>query len=219
MTNLTKSLFIVSSAIALVAGFMFAQYSRENTISIQPERIQGAIYPEAKELPPFTLVNQLAKPYHKKDLLNHWSLIFVGYTHCPDVCPTTMTVLNQLTEIMLKQKMQPPQVVFLSVDPQRDTPEVLEPYMAYFNKDFIGLTGSLSEVTKLSRGLNSVFRKAPGADGKITENEYLMDHSSALLLINPQGNLQAVLTTPHMPGNIIESILKTQAYYDAINQH
>jgi len=202
---------------ATSAGIWLGQTtSRDSTASIKPDAIQGAIYPIAKILNNFELVDQDSQKITKADFLNHWSLVFVGYTHCPDVCPTTMAVMNQVSQFMRDEQIQPPRIIFLSIDPERDTVEVLKPYVAYFNQDFIGLTGSLKEVTQLSQQLNAVFRKAPGASGKLTDSDYLMDHSSALMLINPDGNLQSILTAPHTPGNIIDSILKSQAYYEVI---
>ncbi|RDH83823.1 MAG: hypothetical protein DIZ80_06705 [endosymbiont of Galathealinum brachiosum] len=204
----------ISALIAASAGIWMGQQNPDTQLPrIKPAAIQGAIYPAAKTINDFSLVNQHSEKITKDNFIDHWSLIFVGYTHCPDICPTTMTVMNQVSEFMQQQKIQPPRIVFLSIDPLRDTSESLKSYVTYFNKDFIGLTGSVEEVTKLSKQLNAVFRKSPGASGEISNDDYLMDHSSALMLINPQGNLQSILTAPHTPGNIIESIIKSQAYY------
>ena len=212
----------ISALIAAGAGIWMGQQSTDNSqIDIKPDAIQGAIYPAAKVINDFSLVNQNSEKITKTSFINKWSLIFVGYTHCQDVCPTTMAVMNQVSEIMQQQSIQPPRIVFLSIDPERDTAELLKPYVTYFNKNFIGLTGSIEEVTKLSIQLNAVFRKSPGSpgsSGEISKDNYLMDHSSALMLINPDGNLQSILTAPHTPGSIIESIIKSQAYFKAIHK-
>ena len=210
-------ILVVSALIAATAGiWMGQQSSYDSQVDIKPASIQGAIYPKAKILSDFSLIDQNSKKITRSDFINHWSLIFVGYTHCPDVCPTTMTVMNQVNEFMQQQQIQPPRIVFLSIDPERDTAEILKSYVAYFNEDFIGLTGSIDEVSKLSQQLNAVFRKAAGASGQITDEDYLMDHSSALMLINPEGNLQSILTAPHTPANIIDSIIKSQAYFEGM---
>ena len=211
-------ILVVSALIAATAGiWMGQQSSYDSQVDIKPASIQGAIYPKAKILSDFSLIDQNSKKITRSDFINHWSLIFVGYTHCPDVCPTTMTVMNQVNEFMQQQQIQPPRIVFLSIDPERDTAEILKSYVAYFNEDFIGLTGSIDEVSKLSQQLNAVFRKAAGASGQITDEDYLMDHSSALMLINPEGNLQSILTAPHTPANIIDSIIKSQVYFEAMH--
>ena len=206
----------LSALIAATSGIWLGQIFTDNTdISIKPATIQGAIYPNAKVIKNFELIDQLSNKVTKSGFFGHWSLIFVGYTHCPDICPTTLAVMDQVDEFMSQQQIQPPNIVFLSIDPERDTPQKLKSYVSYFNKKFIALTGSLSEITKVTQQLNAVFRKAPGMSGEISEKDYLMDHSSALMLINPDGNLQSILTAPHTPANIIESIINSQTYYES----
>jgi protein SCO1 len=214
MRKQTLFLMILTGTIAMAGGLWLGQ--ADNQPIFKPAVIQGAIYPKAKVLNDFLLQDQLSHNFTNESLQNHWSLIFVGYTHCPDVCPTTMKVMNTVNEFMLEQKIQPPQIIFLTIDPERDTSEVIKPYVNYFNENFTGLTGSLDEVTQFSQQLNAVFRKAPGAGGKITADDYLMDHSSALMLINPDGNLQSILTAPHTPGRIIEGIINSQAYFEKV---
>jgi len=210
-------IFIIAAVGAGLAGIWMGKNTTDETsVSIKPDTIQGAIYPKAKFIKEFTLINHRSEKVTKENFRNQWSLIFVGYTHCPDICPTTMTVMNQVSEFMSKQEIQPPKIVFLSIDPERDTADILNSYVAYFNKDFIGLGGALTEVAQFSQQLNAVFRKAPGLSGEITDKDYLMDHSSALMLINPDGNLQSILTAPHTPANVIESIIKSQAYFQKI---
>lgn len=213
MNKNTTILMFLAALIAMAAGLWLGQ--SDDQASIKPEAIQGAIYPVAKSLKDFELLDQHSNKVTKAIFENQWSLIFVGYTHCPDVCPTTLNVLNQVDGFMREQKIQPPQIVFLSIDPLRDTPEVMKPYVEYFNKAFIGLTGEVDEIKLLTQQLNAVYRKAVGASGDINNNDYLMDHSSALMLVNPNGDLQSILTAPHTPANIIDSILKTRAYVEA----
>lgn len=215
MKKLSAVAMIFSALIAMAAGIWLGQSSNQQTQSLKPAIIQGAIFPQAKFIKHFELIDQNNNIISKRDFLNHWSLIFVGYTNCPDICPTTLSVMNQVIEYMNEQLIQAPEIVFLSVDPERDTPLHLKRYVEYFNKDFLGLTGSLEQVTQVSQNMNAVFRKAPGLNGKISSDDYLIDHSSALMLINPQGNLQSILTAPHTPGSIIESIIQSNAYYEA----
>ncbi len=206
----------IAALLALIAGATLNRLTSSNN-EMKPPSIQGAIYSKARVLSNFNLLNQDSKKVTKDNLLNQWSLVFIGYTHCPDVCPTTMAMLKQTVSVMNKNGLTPPKIIFLTVDPERDTVDVLKPYVNYFNEDFIALTGDLAEIKKLSLQLNSVFQKSPGVDGKITATDYLMDHSSALMLINPQGNLQSVLTTPHTPENIMNSIEKSKNYYNKIH--
>jgi len=211
-------LITATAIIAMTVGIWFGKQSDISFGSqspVKPEVIQGAIYPSAKIINDFALLNQHSNKVTKADFLNHWSLIFVGYTHCPDVCPTTLNVLNKVNEFMTAQKVQAPKIVLLTVDPQRDTPAVLKPYVEYFNKNILALTGDPAEIKALTQQLNAVYRKAKGASGDIEKDDYAMDHSSALMLINPNGNLQSILTPPHTPANIIDSVIKSQAYFES----
>lgn len=217
MSRYSTPVFIIVAIIAVTAGIWLGQNTDSEEV-LKPPVIQGAIYPRAKILNEFEIVNHLSQRITKEDFKNHWSLIFVGYTHCPDICPTTMAVMTQVAEYMREQEMSPPQVVFLSIDPQRDTVKLLKQYVEYFDQNFVGLTGTEQQVKDLSIQLNAVYRKAPGASGKMTDDDYLMDHSSALMLVNPDGNLQSILTAPHLPGIIIESIIQSQAYYDVLSE-
>ena len=215
MKKLSAVAMIFSALIAMAAGIWLGQSSNQQSQTLKPAIIQGAIFPQAKYIQHFELIDQNQNTVSKRDFLNHWSLVFVGYTNCPDICPTTLSVMNQVIEYMNEQLIQAPEIIFLSVDPERDTPLHLKRYVEYFNKDFVGLTGSLEQVKQLSQNMNAVFRKAPGLNGKISRDDYLIDHSSALMLINPQGNLQSILTAPHTPGSIIESIIQSRAFYEA----
>lgn len=215
---MTKPLIVIAALIAIFAGAWLGQTFDADKAPTKAPPIQGAIYPQAKSLNNFNLIDQFGHSITKANFIGHWSLIFIGYTHCPDVCPTTLAIMNQVSHLMKKQQLKPPSIIFLSIDPERDKVEVLKPYMAYFNKDFIGLTGSLAEITKFSSQLNAIFRKSAGSSGDITKDDYLMDHSSALMLLNPAGNLQSVLTAPHQAETIIDSITQSENYFNTINK-
>ena len=213
MTKNSTLLLVVSAVVAMSAGLWLAKSSNTNEVSSSAPRIQGAIYPTEKIITPFKLVNHLGNEFSNDNLTGHWSIVFVGYTHCPDICPTTLNLMSEVDRELSLQKMNPPHVIFLTIDPERDTPKVMNSYIEYFNAEFTGLTGSLANIEKFTKNLNAVYRKSPGLGGEITKDDYLMDHSSALMLINPQGNLQSILTAPHTLGNIIDSFIKSRAYY------
>lgn len=215
MSKIQNRLILIIAAIAAMAGGLWlAQVNpppQQNT-----PRIQGAIYPQAKHIESFSLLNQNNETFNKNNLQGQWSLLFVGYTLCPDICPTTLSLMSEVYWELKDQELEPPAIIFLSIDPTRDTVDVVKKYVEYFNKDFIGLTGKPAQVAQLTRNLNAVYRKAPGLNGEITEDDYLMDHSSALMLINPDGDLQSILTAPHSIRGVIDSLLKSQSYYEAL---
>ena len=131
-----------------------------------------------------------------------WDVVFFGFTHCPDICPATMTVLGQAKRELEAQGREPlPRVVLVSVDPERDTPEAMARYVAYFGDGNLGLTGELDELSKLTSALGIFFQKTGSEDGA-----YGVDHSAVVLVINPQGRLKALFTAPHDVANLVHDL-------------
>ena len=208
--NSSTLLLIVSAVIALSAGVWFG-FDSSKPAAIP--KIQGIILPFAKTLNEFNLTDHKNNTFTLNDLKNKWSLLFIGYTHCPDVCPTTLNTVKQAHNLMKEQNITPPQMVFISIDPERDTAERLAEYVSYFNKDFIGVTGELKNLEALASNLSVFFKKSAGASGDINADDYLMDHSASLILVNPEGSVTSYLSAPHSPMNIIDSIVRSQEYY------
>ena len=151
----------------------------------------GTLLPTPRTVTTFKLIAEDGKPFTNADLSRHWSLIFTGFTHCPDVCPTTLSLLKD-TVARLGAQGDALQIVFVSVDPERDTPEALERYVHYFNPHFRAATGPTAELEILGANLGFVFAKIPGP----TPESYSMDHSVALILTDPQGRLAGYFTPP-----------------------
>ena len=209
-----NSLFIIAPVIAMVVGIYLGTQStseNNNTVMKTPP-IQGAIFPQAKPLTQLDLQGY-QQAFTLDHLKGHWSVIFAGYTNCPDVCPNTLSVLNQVDKLMTEQNVTPPEIVFISIDPERDKPELIKQYVEYFNERFIGVTGDPDQLNAVTKQLSIVYMKQPGTSGDVSAGDYLMDHSSSLLLINPDGELQSIFTAPHTPMNIIDSIIRSQVYY------
>jgi len=175
----------LAAALGLALGVVFMQ---PKAVHIE----SGTLLQPPRALPAFTLTDVDNRPFTNASLQGHWSVIFAGFATCPDVCPTT---LNTLKGVMadLGPLAKQVQVVLLSIDPERDTPARLKSYVQYFDPSFTGATGPNSELDKLARAMSFVYAKVPGA----TPETYTMDHSAALMLINPQGQLAGFFTTPH----------------------
>ncbi len=141
-------------------------------------------------LPAFSLLDQRGRPFTARSLSGRWSLVFPGFTHCPDICPTTLAILDR-TLTLLGSGASELQVVLLSVDPERDTPEKLALYLEFFNPAFVGVTGAQEQLQLLYTGLGIQHIRIPGAKG-----EYSVDHSAALLLVDPDGRLAGYFTPP-----------------------
>lgn len=180
---------------------------------VPPQLKQGTLLPDAKPIADFQLTDQHGQPFTLDKLRGRWSFAFFGYTHCPDVCPTSLAMLAQVLRKLEKSKLDTvPQVLFVSVDPERDTPQQLAEYVPYFHPDFIGLTGEPRELMVLTRQLGILYGKSPDAEA----DNYEVDHSAAIILFDPQGDFRAVFGVPHTPGLIAQDFVAIKNYYEAI---
>lgn len=178
----------MASVFALLLGLAAAAY----LLAPQPGQLtSGTLLSQPRALPEFALIDQDGRPYTRAALLGHWSLVFPGFTHCPDVCPTTLAYLKSLHDA-LAQQGKALNVVFLSVDPERDRPEQLATYVRYFNPAFAGVTASEPELARFAQSLMVTYLKVPGE----RPESYSMDHSAALVLINPQAEVAGFFTPP-----------------------
>lgn len=137
------------------------------------------------------LIDHHGEPFTRARLEGKWSLVFFGFTYCPDICPTTMAFLNRFMGALEGTEAEDTQVVMVTVDPARDTVEQLAGYVPFFNPAFIGVTGEFLDIHRFATALNTPFRKLPGQD----EN-YLVDHSANVVLINPRGDYHGFFKTP-----------------------
>lgn len=143
--------------------------------------------PSPIQIGELSLYDQNAATVTAANLQGQWTLMFFGYTYCPDVCPTTLAELNQVAAKVQSDQFN---VILVSVDPERDNPEQLKNYITYFNPKFHAWSGELEQLQQLTRQLHIFFQKQPYGDS------YLMDHSSQVVLINPQGQYQGFFTAP-----------------------
>lgn len=154
----------------------------------------------------FELVKHDETPFGNAALKDRWSFLIFGYTFCPDFCPTTLVVFNELHRLLAQQPggVRDVQFMMVTVDPQRDTPQQLKAYVPQFNPEFIGVTGNASTIKRLADSLGAVFEKHSGSTGA----GYLMDHSSTVYLIDPQGQLRAVFAPPHVAADMVTGFQK-----------
>ena len=139
----------------------------------------------------FSLIDHHGSPFTREDLIDQWTLIFFGFTHCPDICPTTMADLAELKAQLVGTEASDARVVMLSVDPARDTPERLAQYVPYFHADFVGVTGDFTDILSFAQRLNAPFRKVSEPDGA-----YQMEHSANVMLMNQRGDYHGFFRAP-----------------------
>lgn len=158
-----------------------------------------------RALSPFTLKDQNNNKFTNENLLGHWTLMYFGFTSCPKICPATMTVLKEISEKVSEQNKLTPEVVFVSVDPDRDSIAKIKNFTMSFNPKFMGVTGEKSQVDQLTHELGVLYLKMAGTKDK-GPNDYDIDHSGAILLLNPEGKFYAVFSTPHDADKIAQDL-------------
>lgn len=176
--NLLRVLIGMLVVIILLWGVILYVYLDQNTKT----EYYGMLY--ERDAPEFSLTSQDGSKVSLSDYKDKVVLIFFGYTNCPDICPMTMSVLNNVVDKLGDQADQV-QVVFVTVDPERDTQEKLKSYVPYYNESFIGLTGTPEEIDKVADDYNIFYSK----EEVESSSEYLMGHNSSVLLIAPDGDL------------------------------
>lgn len=184
--------------ISLVAGLYVA-------ITIAPPQSApqyASIYPQPRQLPQFSLYDQHGDEFSLADLQGVWTLAFVGYTYCPDICPTTLSELKgiypQLRQI---ESQYPLQVWLISVDPNRDTAQRLNEYINFFNDEFLATSGEHKQLFPLVRAMGMMYSMS----GDTKSDNYLVDHSAAVTIINPQGHVIGRFKPQMQPGKLAVS--------------
>lgn len=204
-------MLIIAGVLALAIGLGIGMMQRG--ASSGPLTLEGGTWlDQPRDLPEFQLTDMHNEPFTRASLEGEWTFMFFGYTYCPDICPLTMALLaGAIEEIRTEDPDADPQVVFVSVDPDRDTPEALNQYVGYFNREFTGVTAPMEQLTPFTRSLGILHRKAE--DPKDPEN-YLVDHSASVLLMNPRGQLQAVLSAPHQIKTLTSDFLQIRKRFE-----
>jgi len=189
---MTKLLYAIVALVALATGaLLFNKLSQD----VLPE--YALYYNEPRNINEFSLVDHHNQAFTPKQLHEKWSWIFFGYTSCPDVCPTTLQEMNFVYDD-LKAVSEKTQVMLISIDPKRDTVDVLANYIQYFNKEFIALTAGHEILFPLSRDLGLMYAINDELDGK----PYTVDHSASMILINPKGQISAIFQPNQVLGKL-----------------
>lgn len=213
---MSKSLFttLLLGLIAIVAIVGYVLYQQGRVTRADLDNLSATVFSTPRTITPFALTDHNGKPFNKDSLKGNWSFIFFGYTNCPDVCPNTLSMMNVMAITLEKNQpdKQTPRFIMVSVDPERDTVEQLSGYIPYFNNAFIGLTGETKQqidaITKQFGIPYFINKKSPD------EKNYAVEHSGAILLVNPDGNLHALFSAPHDPAKLISEFNLIRYFYE-----
>ncbi len=194
-----KRTFLIAVVLAGILAGVAAAYFFTRFRSAPPELEQATRFDEPRALPEFVLVDQAGAVFDRRRMRGHWTLLYFGFVNCPDICPTTLATLagarKALADLPAAER---PEVAFVSVDPRRDTPEVLAAYVASFDASFTGVTGKAESIEALTRALGVAVIIGPLAP----DGSYSVDHSAAVFLVDPDVRVVALFGAPHEAARI-----------------
>ena len=185
-------LMLLAFILLVVWGFIW-RMSQPVIMSDEELRINGAVVLNKPRIfSDFELVDHRGELFNLDRMQGVWSIVFFGFTHCPDICPTTLATLNDTYSKLKETEKERLQIIMISIDPERDTADKLADYVPYFNDDFIGVTGNKHLIRRLTAELNIAYNKVP-----LESDDYTVDHSTQLVLINPKGHYHGFFKAPH----------------------
>ena len=199
-------LLLVIAVIVIVSGFVYTM-SKPRLLSEAALRANGVfVFERARDFGQFALTDDDGKPFTPATLQGKWSLLFFGFTYCPDVCPTTLTDLGKFYQQLPADQREQTQVFMISVDPARDSVEKLHDYVRYFDPQFRAVTGEFLDLQKFATSLSIPFAKVPGGG-----DNYLIEHSANVAVINPYGHYVGFIKGPISVDTMLQTYPSLQA--------
>jgi len=193
--NILLATIIMSFIVILTSTFFFAEYlSRQNT----PKNISQIINN-------INLVDHTGSKFVAKTLENQPSLIFFGFTHCPEICPTTLSQLSEITERL--KSIMTTNIIFITVDPQRDTQEHLKDYMSNFNENVIGITGEIMDIKKIADNWGVFFERISSS-----KDDYTFNHTATVFMLDKKGDYKGTISWGESESSIIQKIVNLSKY-------
>lgn len=195
-------LILVIMVAAIAAGLLASRFMIERTQDLRAAQL----FPTPRALTEFRMETAAGEPFTRASLEGRWSLMFFGFTNCPDVCPDTLAILaHSMEQLRLMRREELPQVVFVSVDPVRDQGDLLADYVAWFDPTFLAVTGSEEQLQALTRQLGIVYWREAADEHT---GFYNVDHSAAVLIIDPQGRLYGRFGHPLVPADVTADLFR-----------
>ena len=192
---------VVLVIVAFAAGLLLARLLVPGKVA-PPQLEQATVFPAPRALPTLDLVDQDGKPLPPRFFDGHWTLVFFGFTQCPDICPTTLATLAQANKQFGDLPAgSRPRVLLVSVDPERDPPSILAPYVRFFDPAFLAATGSLEATAAAAAAFNVPYAKVAQDGGG-----YTLDHGSGIFVVGPTGGIVAYLSAPHDAARISANV-------------
>lgn len=210
--SVTNTVIVLVAVMALLVGLSVNRILSPSVMSREQMSDNGLfVYEVPRRLEEFTLVDHEGEPFTPEDLQAGWTLIFFGYTFCPDICPVTLASLSRFTGSLEEETdyADDTRVVMVTVDPERDTQERLADYVGYFDEDYRGVTGEYIQIFNFARQLNVAFNYVPQEE----EGDYLVSHSGAIAVINPEGHFHGFFKHPPQPETMMQTYASMRESY------
>jgi protein SCO1/2 len=193
--GIRNTIFSTFAFMALILGLFFSSFLIPRPLSESERNELGLVlFDSPRPLYNFEMQDQNGEPVNLESLKGSWNLLFFAFTSCPDICPTTLSLISKA----YSELEMPVRIIMVTVDPDRDSLEVLKNYLGSFNEDFIGYRGEFDETVKLAQQLNVAFGKIPGSQ----PGTYTMDHNASLALVDSGGNYVGFIKSPQSSSNI-----------------
>jgi len=202
-----RSLLLLAIAAGTLATSLWVGRGVERDWSSAPPALQSILWPTARPVADFELSTQHDRAYSKVDLLGHWSLLYFGYLQCPDVCPTTLQTLRGVQKLLQADGDDPTRFVFVSVDPDNDTPARIGAYLSFFGDDLTGLSGNPQGLATLAGSLGVMYAEHVDTDGTRS-----MDHTTSIIVVDAQGRGVAALPGGQTPQAMVEQLRAVRGF-------
>lgn len=198
--GIRRTVAILVAVVAVVIGLQVYKVTRDTPLDRKVLREEGTlVFEQPRQVSAFELVDHRGEPFTPEQLQGQWTLAFFGFTQCPDICPMAMAELARTMEELPPELAARTQVLLVTLDPARDTPEVLAEYVPYFHEDFVGVTGEFLTLKRLANEVNVAFAKVTQSD-----DDYTVDHSGNIVLFNPRGDYHGFFKPPFDPAKLTE---------------
>lgn len=195
----TSLLFVLCAVVGFSVGIYVNLQAKWRFQRLQ-QQTDATLLVKPKPMVAFTAEDDTGQRFSEKQFRGHWTLWFFGFTHCPDLCPTTMTELHKFYELLRHEHPEDlPQVVLMTIDPERDDLARLHQYVRHFNEAFVGLRASPKTLHQLTNALGLVYLKTPHTQ----QASYAIDHSGSILLVDPKGRLRGYFSMPHNAAKMV----------------
>lgn len=197
MNHFKKLLLVLTGTLLVATATSYASSKKNNNID-------GILLSKSKPIANFQMTDNQSHVFTKENLKGHWTMMFFGFTHCGYVCPTTMSALGKMYQMLEKElpTNQLPRVVMVSVDPERDSVQTMDKYVRSFNSHFVGVRGNIDQTSALQDQLHITATKMQA--GGSNKDSYTINHSAEIILFNPNAEIQAYFSFPHQAERMVQ---------------